>query len=188
MIIEKLSSTAVKISIDNMEMLDYGVSFETLSEDSIETKAMITALLKDINYNTGIDLMTSKLFIEAFSIDETRSCIIYISAINDNDNDISEPYLYYVFNFENIENCTAFINHMSDETRKAILKSSLYLCGDILLMSMEFLSEYEENIIFSAMEFGGISGCGELYCVYADEHYECILKCNAAENLVSILP
>lgn len=188
MIIEKLSGTAVKIRIDNAELMDYGVSFETLSENSIETRTMITAILKNINYNTGIDFMSSKLFIEAFSINETNSCIIYISAINENDNDISEPYLYYVFYFENIENCIAFINHMSGETRKAILKSSLYICGKTLFMSMEFLSGYEENIIFSASEFGGISGCGELYDVHLSEHCECILKGNAAENLVSIRP
>lgn len=186
MIIERLSNTAVKISIDDIEMMRYGVDFETLSENSHETRYMITELLKNINYNTGVNLLSSKLFIEAFSIKENNSCILYISVINDSDDEIFEPYIYYVFDFENIENCIGFINHISDEAKESIKHSSLYLAENIFRLSAEIFCDYEDCILSSVMEFGDISGYGELYMLHIDEQYKCIIKDEAISQLMEL--
>lgn len=179
--IERLSNTAVKITINRREMMKYGVSFETLSERNAETRNMITEILRTMNFSTGINFTSARLFIEAFSVPK-NSCILYISVIED-DYEICEPYISYVFEFGNISECIGFISHMNTEIRNSAAASSLYSDGNRILLYMDTAIEYEDYIISAAAEFGASAICGELFAQYADEHFECIIKENAVSEL-----
>ncbi len=186
MIIKKLSSTAVKISISRNEMKEYGVDFEDFNENNGETVIMINDILKKIKYNTGLNLISSKLFVEAFSTGSGSDCIIYISTVDEDDEETYEPCLYYLFDFENIKNCTGFLNHLSDEYAKAFISCSLYYLKPVFRLAVKITAEYEEYITACASEFGTISGYGETAYACTDEHYDCIIRENAVEKLSGI--
>lgn len=167
-------------------MQEYGVDFEDFNENSSKTVLMINDILKRIKSVTGMNLISSKLFVEAFSCGSSGDCIIYISAVDEDDKEIYETYLYYLFDFENIENCTGFSNHLSAEYKKAIVSSSLYYIKPIFRLTVKINAEYEEYITSCASEFGTVCGYGETAYACTDEHYDCIIRENAVEKLSGI--
>lgn len=184
--IEKLSDTAFKIIISAGEMKYYNVEFESLDENSSSVELMINEILKKIRYSTGVNLSSSRLFIEAFAVNEDMDCIIYISVADEADEEIYEPYIYYIFDFENIENCIGFLRHLSSENLSAIAKTSLYSTGSFYRLAVKIKTEYEDMIVSCASEFGTVSGYDETALAYTDEHYECIIRDNAVQELFSL--
>lgn len=181
--IEKLSDTAFKIIISAGEMRMYNIDFENLDKDNISAELMINEILKKINRSTGINLSSSRLFIEAFAVDEDMDCILYISVADETDEEIYEPYIYYIFDFENIENCTGFLRHLLPENLSAITQASLYTTGSFYRLAVKIKTEYEDIIVSCASEFGTVSGYDETALAYTDEHYECIIRDNAVQEL-----
>ncbi|MGN0605377.1 MAG: adaptor protein MecA [Oscillospiraceae bacterium] len=179
--IEKLSNTAVKIIINKREMMRYGVCFETLNQNNSAARNMITEILKTMSLSTGINFTSARLFIEAFSIPE-NSCILYISIIED-DYEIYEPYISYLFEFGNISECIGFISRMNDEIRDSFAASRLYCNGEKTVLYADTAIEYEDYIVSSAAEFGAAITSGELPVQYAEEHFECLIKENAVQEL-----
>ncbi len=178
MTIEKLSNSAVKITIDGKEMLKYGISFDTIDEDSIQTRYMITEILKNIKDDTGMNLMDSELFVEAFLSDSDKYCIIYISIIDDNYYDNFEPYIFYMIGFDDIKNFIIFAESIKNYA-DGVIESSLYEAVESFMLTLKIISDYEENILTFATELGDVSGYGEICKVYAEEHFKCLLRKNA---------
>lgn len=182
--IEKLSNTAVKITINKYEMMRYGVSFETLNENNAETRNMISDILTNMCLSTDINFTSARLFIEAFSV-SAAGCILYISVIND-DYEIYEPYIDYIFDFPGLSECIGFVKHMSENIRSSSQKSILYTSdGKRMLLYMDTAIEYEDYIVSSASEFGAEISSEELFVQFVDEHFECLINENAINALCS---
>ncbi len=173
LLIKKLSNSSVKIVIDDIELL--GLSFENINKNDSRTKDMISGILKKIYNDTGMNFMESKLFVETFLSKNGKSCVIYISVIDEEDYDMTEPY-YYAIEFENLQNFISFAESIRRESEFALSQSNLYSYNGKLILTVMVMSDYEERVLISATEFGKIMGYGELCNSYAEEHFECIIK------------
>jgi len=147
MIIEKLSSLTVKITLNNYELDFFGLSFELLKNNDSSTKKLITYILDEIKKSLNINLFDEHLYIEAFS-GKHKHCILYISIIYDND----------IIKNNNLGFCNGEIMVVSDSLRSLISYSCILSENEIFPESDLFLLQNRYLLII----YGIISSDPEL--------------------------
>jgi len=171
MIIEKLSSLTVKITLNDYELDFFGLNYELLKNNDSSTKKLITYILDEIKNNININLFNEHLYIEAFS-GKHKHCILYISVIYIND----------IIKMDNIRYCSDKIIIVSECIRSLIKYSCILSENHIFPESNLFLLQNRYlliiyDIISSDPELPErtAANCGLEY--YTDE----ILKASAEE-------
>lgn len=80
--IDVLSNNTVKITLNRVDMCDFDIKYETLSQKNPDTRRLLTQVLQTVKAEKNIhfDLSAERLFIEAFPRQD-GGCMLYISCI-----------------------------------------------------------------------------------------------------------
>lgn len=185
MIIEKLSSMTIKVTISKYDMKKYDLDFGSLSENNSKTEKFLRYVLKEILFHLGINLFNESLYIEAFSCSR-NNCIFYISVtdarLNEEQKTDSEPEK----NIIESGNSTELILFSKDFIKyysEYCIGSSLYHKNNIYRLIIETLPEKSESIADCASGYGLRRFQGNIRAAETYEYFDCIIKNSAAEKL-----
>jgi len=88
--IDVLSGNTLKLTLNNSDMADMGIKYETLSEKSEQTKNLLTRVLDTVKLNASVDgnmrfdFSGERLFVEAFPRPD-GGCMLYISCLKESE-------------------------------------------------------------------------------------------------------
>lgn len=185
MIIEKLSSLTIKVTVAQKDMIAYGLDFDSLSENNSNTENLLRYILREISRHLGINLFNESLYIEAFSYTE-HSCILYIS--------VTESYINEqliknktpektVLESLNSNDLILFSKDFMKYYEEYCFDSSLYYKNNIFRMIIETNSKKAESIADCALSHGLRRLHGNINAAETAEYFDCIIKNSAAEKL-----
>lgn len=185
MIIEKLSSLTVKVSLTQEDMANHNVCFEYIQKDNINTAKLISYIVHEIKENLGIDLYSENLYIEAFSC-TNNNCILYISAIDKTD-DISDPSVlppdFIILETNSAKNIIRFSVELMKYFYEYHKSSSLYHNRNIFRMILDTTDDYNGSIIETAVANNLKYYTDDLTLAHTKEYFKCVLSNNAVKNL-----
>lgn len=186
MIIEKLSSLTVKVSLTVNELHAYDLSFECLENNSQNTRALIAYIIHEIRVNLGLNLYSEHLYIEAFSC-VNNGCILYISAVDNSLSDKAEE-----------NGMTSGIVMLESGTEKNMIRfsvdfdryfheygidSRLYYSDNIFRLIIHVDPEKFDSVIDTAFTHGLKYCTDESVTAYTQEYFTCIFDESAIEKL-----
>ncbi len=190
MIIEKLSSLTVKVSITHEELSRYNTNFENLKNGNANTERLISYIIHEIKENLNINLYSEYIYIEAFSC-INNSCVLYISAIDENTdpegiNTVLPELL--ILETNNIKNMIRFSVEITKYLPTSHKNSSLYYCGSKFRMIMDINPENFESIMDTATT-NDLKYCTEEKNIpLTEEYFRCIFENSAIGKLSGELP
>lgn len=185
MIIEKLSSLTIKVTISNHDMKNYRLDFDSLSENSINTKQLIRHILREISRHLGINLFNESLYIEAFSYNE-KKYILYISVTDARINectDCSNVSEKSIIETADSKKLILFSKDFVKYYSEYCTDSSLYHRNDVFRLIIETVPEKSESVADCAFSHGLHSFHGNICAAETTEYYDCIIENSAAEKL-----
>lgn len=185
MIIEKLSSLTVKVSLSHNELTEFGLNFEKLDSNNTETKQLIKIIIEEIKRNLGLNLHNENLYIETFS--SRNGCILYISVtctdLGFKISNTSKRTDYLILETPDEKNLIRFSCDLFRYLEEYVVSSSLYYYNGTFRMILKIniikkdsITDCAENHILNVM--GGIEAK-----TATEEYFKCIFESEAAERL-----
>ncbi|MBP1566203.1 MAG: adaptor protein MecA [Oscillospiraceae bacterium] len=183
MIIEKLSSLTVKVSLSQEDMASHNISFEHIQKDDINTTKLITYIVHEIKENLGLNLYSEHLYIEAFSC-TNNNCILYISAI---DNEINESanctHGFIILESTSAKSiitfCTELINIFNEYNENSSLYHYKNTFRMILDINPDKFESIEETAIVNSIKYY----TDKMTMIYTKEYFNLIFKKDAVNKL-----
>lgn len=186
--IEPLDKKTIKIILSKQDMNDFSITYESMDYDDPATKKVILKLLNQVKEKNKVDLLSGKLFIEAFPKDD-GGCILYLNILGDMkensvlNNNFKSPIIAVISNpFDLFKLCKVLYrkyNHI-------IFKSHLYEDDGLYYLLIYSFYKQEDVLCGIISEFGSIKGKGEFYSCIVKEHSNLLIKDEAIEKLFSI--
>ncbi|NLZ46922.1 MAG: hypothetical protein GX896_09565 [Clostridiales bacterium] len=193
MVIDVINPTTVKITLENEDMLRYGLKFEMLDKSNIETKILLTSIISIVKTKQSIDLDSNRVYIEAFELDD-GGCVLYISSFPDK----SEKFIakvrisekpsdnnYHTLELNSSENLQKFALNLPQEYKCFIKESKLLFNDDNQSYRLVLNTNKKLDKIFQkwASKYCFSMEGGEIPAFLTLEHWECLIENNAIENI-----
>ncbi|MFA5658089.1 MAG: adaptor protein MecA [Oscillospiraceae bacterium] len=186
MTIEVISSSTIKIVMDEDDMSLYDVSFDKLDRSCPKTKRLLIDLIENIKEETNIDLSSERLFVEAFP-KEDGGCLLYLSMLNsslkapaDKNNLYSSAVCRLSTTDELIELSAQLFNMYSH----ILHNSELYYGDEKYYLILHTFKKADKKLRTFLNEFCEITGSGEVDCSSVREYNRCISPLNAIEEIL----
>ena len=189
MTIEVISSNTIKITLSELDMIEYDISYENLDRKNPETKRLLIELLQTIRLEKNIDLTSEKLFVEAFP-QTNGGCLLYISLLNEKVRVKSENNVLYncvVCEVLNIEQLSEMCYQLYNRYSHLIHNSELYTNNESYRLIIHTFSKLEDKLKSILNEYSIIKGKGEIICSTTREYYKVLIEEDAVEKIVDIL-
>lgn len=186
MLIEIISSSTIKISLDENDMSLYDISFEKLDRASPKTKRLIIDLIQNIRDETSIDLSSEKLFVEAFPKDD-GGCLLYLSMLNSNlkpSTDNSSLYSSVICILESPDQLIEISAQIFNIYNHILHNSELYFFDDKYFLILHTFKKADKKLKSFLNEFCEVVGSGEICCSIVREYNICIFPINAIEEIL----
>ena len=177
MIIEKLSSLTIKVSLSYGELKIYSLDFDSMTEHNENTKNLLKNILKEIYNHLGLNLFNETLYIEAFS-GSGQKCILYISVSLDSS--VTEKTIV------ESGNCRDIILFSKDLVRyynDYCKNSSLYHYNNIFRILIESEQAKSKSIADCADSHRLRSMYGNIIEAQTTEYFDCVIDNRAVEKL-----
>lgn len=193
--IEVLTNNTVKITLDNIDMTDYDVKYESLSQKSPDTKRLLIELLALVRLEKNLDLSSERLFIEAFPKDD-GGCMLYISPLEKNiksKNSLSIKKDTYqnsiICEIEGIDNLTSLCMQIRYCMGHLIYDSELYVKNTNyrLVLNSVNAGSFEDRILNIVKEYGVVIGRGKIIHARTTEYFNKITDKDAIEIIIKAL-
>ena len=185
MIIEKLSSLTIKVSLSYEELKIYSLDFDSMTEHNENTKNLLKNILKEIYNHLGLNLFNETLYIKAFS-GSGQKCILYISVSLDSDEyDYSDSSVTEKTIVES-GNCRDIILFSKDLVRyynDYCKNSSLYHYNNIFRILIESEQAKSKSIADCADSHRLRSMYGNIIEAQTTEYFDCVIDNRAVEKL-----
>lgn len=182
MIIEKLSSLTVKVSLNKNELTKYGLCFENLADKDSRTRNLIERIITEIKSSLGINLYNEHLYIEALS-GTHQDCIFYISAIETELSDETEKREKLILETSSEKDLIMFSSVFSKYFSEDYKSSSLYYRKKRFRIIIDASPDKYEDILDSASDCG-LTDCHEKYDeACTKEYFICIFEQDAIPKL-----
>ena len=185
MTIEVISSNTVKITLTEVDMLDYDINYERLDRKNPETKRLLIELLEAVREEKNIDLCSEKLYVEAFPQND-GGCLLYISILNDRLKTKPELYSELVCEIEELSSTIALSVRIYKNYSHLIRSSELYFNGEVYRLIVNTFPKADNKLTNLLNEFGSVTGKGETLCASTREHFQTILASDAIEKLSTL--
>lgn len=185
MTIEIISSNTIKITLDEIDMSSYDVSFEKLDRSSPETKRLLIDLIESIREEKNIDLSTERLFVEAFPKDD-GGCLLYLSMLNANIKTTPEKSSLYntlICKIESPDNLIEISIQLFNLFNHILHNSELYYNEGVYQLILHTFKRSDKKLKSFLSEYCEISGLGEIDSSSIREYYTCIFPINAIEEI-----
>ena len=185
MTIEVISTNTVKITLTEVDMLDYDINYERLDRKNPETKRLLIELLEAVREEKNIDLCSEKLYVEAFPQND-GGCLLYISILNDRLKPKIELYSELVCEIDDLDSVIALCSRVYQSYSHLIRSSELYFNGKKYRLIINTFPKVDNKINNLLNEYGNETGKGELLSASTREHFEPILEKEAIERLSAL--
>lgn len=185
MTIEVISTNTVKITLTELDMLDYDINYERLDRKNPETKRLLIELLEAVREEKNIDLCSEKLYVEAFPQND-GGCLLYISILNDRLKPKIELYSELVCEIEDLTHLIAVSARIYKGCSHLVRSSELYFNGKKYRLIINTFPKADTKISSLLNEYGNQTGKGELLSASTREHFKPILEKEAIEKLSAL--
>jgi negative regulator of genetic competence, sporulation and motility len=186
LIIEKLSSLTIKVSITENELSEYALSFDSLNSSDSRTKEFIMYVLREIRSNLGINLCNENLYIEAFSC-INKDCILYISAvdlsISDDTENTHEEAGFIIFEATDPHKLIRFSEDIKRYFDEYCISSRLYHHNNVFRLFIELDCEKADSMIDTAFTHGLKYSSDNIIAAKTEEYFVCVIEENAVGKL-----
>lgn len=186
MTIEIISSSTIKIILDEEDMLQYDISFEKLDRSNPKTKRMLVELIKSIKDETNIDLSSERLFVEAFP-KEDGGCLLYLSMLSSSTKSNSEKnslYCSVICRLSNSDELIEVSAQIFNMFSHILHNSELFYCDNEYYLVLHTFKKADKKLINFLNEYCEITGSGEIECSFIREYSRCIFSVNAIEEIL----
>lgn len=186
MLIELISSTTLKITLSELDMLDYNIDYDSLDKSNPKTKHLLMELIDIIKEEEDIDLCSEKLYIEAFPQND-GGCLLYISVISDKlKYSTHEPY-FLICEIKNVFYLQTIVSLLISNNDNLITESRLYYLNDIYRLVLEVDSKLYQKVIIILNEFMISFSTDKTISAYTQEHFNCLINKDALLVLSELL-
>ena len=198
--IDVLANNTVKITLNRIDMTEYDVSFDSLSQKNPDTKRLLVELLTIIRLEKNLDLTDGRLFIEAFPKND-GGCMLYISCLkrlSEKSADSAEkakklprqkPENAYksqlICEVDGINPLIQLCVHL--DTEKETFKSSIYSLDDKYRIILQDTAIISDKIFRITKEYGKIVGISSVLEAKTREHFSPVSVGNAVETIARTL-
>ncbi|NLJ16358.1 MAG: adaptor protein MecA [Clostridiales bacterium] len=193
--IDVLANNTVKITLNRIDMTEYDVSFDSLSQKNPDTKRLLVELLTIIRLEKNLDLTDGRLFIEAFPRND-GGCMLYISCLkklnekNSSKMKSNEPSksIYkscLVCEVDNINSLTQLCVHLNTEAKS--LKSSIFSLEKKYRLIIKDTAIINDRVFRIIKEYGKIIGISKIVEAKTKEHFSPIIIGNGIKTIAELL-
>lgn len=187
--IERLHEGKIKISLDPEDMIRMDTTFEELDYSKVETRKIISSLLKQALEETGFDSSNSRLLIEAVPSPD-GGCYLYFTTLDSEEykrlqKSGNKQYIPYVYEFPDIDTVLEVIPVIKEWATIEFQNNSLYSLNEkfILIFHSTLSFPHEAGSVLS--EYGRLLGKGAAAEAHVEEHGTLICAFDAVEQLSS---
>lgn len=176
--IDVLANNTVKITLNRIDMTEYDVDFDSLSQKNPDTKRLLVELLTIIRLEKNLDFTDGRLFIEAFPRND-GGCMLYISCLKKLSEKNSEKGIpkeskniyksQLICEVEGINPLIQLCVHL--DTEKESFKSSIYSQEDKYRIILQDSSIISDRIFRIMKEYGKIVGISSVLEAKTREHF-----------------
>lgn len=188
--IDVLANNTVKITLNRIDMTEYDVDFDSLSQKNPDTKRLLVELLTIIRLEKNLDFTDGRLFIEAFPRND-GGCMLYISCLkklNEKNNPKTiqkESKSIYksqlICEVEGINSLIQLCVHL--DTEKESFKSSIYTHEDKYRIILQDSAIISDRIFRIMKEYGKIVGISSVLEAKTREHFSPISIGNGVQTI-----
>lgn len=185
MIIEIISSSTIKIVLDQDDMAIYNIDFDKLDRSNPETKRLLIDLIDIIKFEKDVDLAEKKLFVEAFPKDD-GGCLLYLSMLEQNinySNNKGSLYNTIICKITSPSVLLKLSSKLFTLFNHILHNSELYYYDGIYILILHTFKRADKKVKTLLTEFCDITGSGETDASTIREYYNCIYPLNAIEEL-----
>jgi negative regulator of genetic competence, sporulation and motility len=176
--IEKMGQETIKVTVSQTELSEYNIAPGTLNEDNLNTHMFFVALFSEIKSKFAVDLKGLHLYLEVFTLKEDKT-MIYISMVNEPEEEPEEKYVYIYFSDKLHELSSAAREIIASGDMNGNAESRFYISDEGY-----FLVIKSDSIIFKTV---GAIGSGEYCAEYIEEHFDVIEEEKAVEKLAELV-
>ena len=183
--IEIISNNTVKITLSEVDMLDYDINYERLDKKNPETKRLLIELLEAVRDEKNIDLSSEKLYVEAFPQND-GGCLLYISILNDKLKPKMEIYTELVCEINDLNNLISLSSKIFKSYSHLIRGSELYFNENNYRLIINTFPKADSKLCIILSEYGCLIGKGEIISSSTKEHFDLLIDKDAIEKLSTL--
>ena len=191
--IELLDDKTVKVLLSKDDMTMYNLRYEEMDYTDPKTKQVILTLIDEINKEVTINLVTDKLFIEAFPYAD-GGCILYVNMLGSfksesitppkNKSGFDTPLIFLV---DDINLLGVLSNKLMTRYSHIILKSALYVWEQNYYLLLYTYFKMDSELINLICEYGTLYAKGNIQAAIVKEHAKELISNDAIAMLDSCL-
>lgn len=191
MVIEVISSSTVKITLEKEDMLRYGIKFEMLNKTNIETKILLSSLISIVKSNETIELDSERIYIEAFELND-GGCVIYISSFPEKPERITARVIipdkvtqefYLTMEINSVKDLSKLISALPKEFVRLVKESKLYFDNNNYRLVLKTTKKLDKQLEKWASNYCFQMDDGQIHASLTDEHWDCLIENNALKNM-----
>lgn len=185
--IERLHEGKIKISLDAQDLMRMDTTFEELDYSKVETRKIISSLLKQALEETGFDSSNSRLLIEAVPASD-GGCHLYFTTLDSEEyrklqKSANKQYVPYVYEFPDIDTVLDVIPVIKEWASVEFLNNSLYSLNEKFILVFHSTPSFPQEAGSVLSEYGRLLGKGLTAEAHVEEHGTLICAFNAVEQL-----
>ncbi|MCX7657405.1 MAG: adaptor protein MecA [Oscillospiraceae bacterium] len=182
MTIEVISSTTGKITLTELDMLDYDINYERLDRRNPETKRLLIELLEAVKEEKNIDLCSEKLYVEAFPQND-GGCLLYISVLSEKQKTKAELYTEIVCETDDVQSLISLCCTLYKNFSHLIRESELYFDKRHYRLIINTFPKTENKTLSIIGEYACPSGKGEITGAFTREHFDVLIENDAVKKI-----
>lgn len=179
--IDHIGSNTIKVILTEEELEDYDITYEKLNKNSLETKQLLLDIIESIRIEENIDLVSRKLFIEAFP-QKKSGCVLYITILSEKE-ESKELYADIICIIENINTLISLASKLFRDYSHIIKQSTLYNNEQVYILKITTYTKMKKRISNILNEFSQIVPSDEITKAYISEHSKLSIENDALECL-----
>jgi negative regulator of genetic competence, sporulation and motility len=180
--IEKMGQETVKVTVSHIELREYNIEPGTLNKDNEGTKVFFVDVFAEIKRKFAVVMKGMHRDLEVFTLMEDTT-MIYISMMNEPEDEIEDKYTYIFFS-DRLEELALAAKDISTANPSQTMTESGTESKFYISDEGYFLVIKTDSIIFKTSH---AIGAGEYCAEYIEEHFEVIEEENAVKKLAELV-
>ncbi len=191
MVIEQINEKKLLIVLEEKDMNELGLTYESISWSNHKSRDIMAKLLTLAKIETGFSIENYKLSIE--TLPQFNGCIIIFTLINSNSEDKiaknNKTHLNknksntIIYKFDNLDDILKVCKHLYNLYESKTYKSDIYTYQGQYYLVIRPYEEIKKPIYIMLSEYGEILKQNEIFISYLDECGDVIKKDDAVLSI-----
>ncbi|MDR0974849.1 MAG: adaptor protein MecA [Ruminococcus sp.] len=173
--IEKMGQETVKVTVSHKELAEYNIEPGTLNGDNADTHMFFVNVFAEIKRKFAVELKGMHLYLEVFTLLEDTT-MIYISLMNEPEDNEEEKYVYIYFS-DRLEELALAAKDICQVRSERGTESKFYISDEGYFLVIK------SDTIITCHAIGSGDYCAE----YIEEHFKVIEEENAVGKLAQLV-